>query len=120
MMQLYFSILGDWAVEVINFYRRNQGILNILVLAYGILLAIAHNNVRKVEAALVEATGEDDPERLRARLAEAPLSAEAERAIRKSLSLPILASPWHFSFYRFSIDNALRVLEKKHSRGNRQ
>lgn len=120
MMQLYFSILGDWAVEVINFYRRNQGVLNLLVLAYGILLAIAHNNVRKVEAALIKATGEEDATRIREHLAEEPLEKETETAIRRSLALPILASPWHFSFYRYSIDNALRVLEKKHSRGTSQ
>lgn len=117
MMQLYFSVLGEWAVDAINVYRRHQGILNILVLAYGILLAFAHNNVGKVEAALMKAMGEEDPGKLRARLEAQPLDEEAESAIQKTLILPILASPWHFSFYRFSIDNALRVIEKKHSRG---
>ncbi len=117
MMQLYFSVLGDWAVEAINVYRRHQGVLNILVLAYGILLAVAHSNVRKVEAALMEATGEEDARRLRSHLEAKPLGGEAEGAIRKTVFLPILASPWHFSFYRYSIDNALRVIEKKHSRG---
>jgi hypothetical protein len=120
MIELYFSILGDWAVEAINSYRRHQGVLNVLVLAYGILLAIAHNNVRKVETALVKETGEPDLGRLRTHLEAKPLSREAEATIRQSLTLPIVASPWHFSFHRYSIENALRVLEKKHSRGRRQ
>ncbi len=120
MMQLYFEFLGDWAVALIDFYRAHQYILNFIVLAYGLLLAVAHANVRTVEAALRTETGEDDMLKVREAIEQRPLSQERISAIRRSLRIPILASPWHFSFYRFSLENALRVLEKKYSRSRQQ
>ena len=118
MTGLYFAFLGDYAMRFVNFYRANQAILNIVILAYGVLLAAAHRNVVRVERMLRERLEESDMHRLWRRLEAEPLDDEELSAIRKRLRIPVLASPLHFFFYPVSRETILRILRKKYPRSS--
>ena len=49
MVVLFFSLLGGWALAVINFYLANQTLLNTLLVAYGLLLGLSHYTMSSVE-----------------------------------------------------------------------
>ena len=113
MTEMFFSFLGEYASMVIDFYRANQSWLNIIVLVYGVLLAVAHRNVVRMEHYLKKTVDLDDMFRVRQYIEEEGLNEELLRGIREELRIPILASPRHFSFFRLSSDSIQKILQKK-------
>lgn len=116
MTQIFFTFLGDYATRLIDFYREHQSWLNLVVLAYGILLAMAHRNVIKLEALLREQTGENDMYRIRKTIESDGLEEKDLEGLRRDLRIPILASPYHFFFYSVTSKSILRILRKKYPR----
>jgi hypothetical protein len=116
LTQIFFTFLGEYATVVINFYRENQSWLNIVVLAYGILLAMAHRNVVRLEQQLKDDYKEDDLYQIRLQIESDGIEIEDMERLKKNLRIPILASPYHFFFYRVSTNSILRILRKKYPR----
>lgn len=118
MTEMFISFLGEYAGYIIGFYRANQSWLNILVLTYGVMLAVAHRNVVRLESYLKRTVNLDDMFQVRQHIEKEGLSEETLRGIREELRIPILASPRHFSFYRLSPHSIQKILQKKYPRSD--
>ncbi len=116
MTQMFISFLGEYAGIVINFYRDNQSWLNLIVLAYGILLALAHRNVIRLELQLKDEYKQNDMYQIRLLIESDGIEISGLERLKKNLRIPILASPYHFFFYRVSAKSILRILRKKYPR----
>ncbi len=116
MTQIFFDFLGEYATRLIDFYRENQAWLNIIVLVYGILLALAHRNVKRLEALLRELAGTSDMYHIWNLMESDELEGLDLEKFKRELRIPILASPYHFSFYTITLKSILRILRKKYPR----
>lgn len=119
MTDIFLGLLGDFANLVISFYRENQTWLNIIVLGYGILLALAHRNVVRLEQKLIETTGIQDLYTIRMNMESEGISDKDMASLREEIRIPILASPYHFFFYKLSTKSILRILGKKYPRSKK-
>lgn len=116
MVELYVSMLGDLAGAVISFYRQNQLIFNTLVLVYGLVLALAHRNLRTVEAMLRKATGIEDMKQLASGLNPQSISPELLDQMKSVVRPPIIASPWHFGIRGLNAEAVSQVVVRKYLR----
>ena len=114
MTQIFFDFLGEYATRLIDFYRENQAWLNIIVLAYGVLLALAHRNIKRLEAYLRELAGSSDMTHIWKLMESEELEGLDLEKFKRELRIPILASPYHFSFYTVTLKSILRILRKKY------
>ncbi|RKX88001.1 MAG: hypothetical protein DRP70_07360 [Spirochaetes bacterium] len=114
MTQIFFDILGKYATVIIDFYRENQTWLNIIVLIYGILLALAHHNVKRLELHLQELTGVSDMNHIWHLIQNDKLKDLDLEKFKKELRIPILSSPYHFYFYSVTSISILHILQKKY------
>lgn len=119
MTEIFLGLLGNFANLVISFYRDNQNWLNIIVLGYGILLTLAHRNVVKLEQKLMEITGIRDMYAIRMNIESEGLSDKDMASLKEEIRIPILASPYHFFFYKLSTKSILRILGKKYPRSKK-
>jgi len=118
LTQVFFDILGKYASSIINFYRENQTWLNIIVLTYGILLSIAHRNVKRLEHYLQELAGVGDMHRIWNLIQEDKLEGLDLENFKKDIRIPILSSPYHFYFYSVTTTSILHILQKKYPGSN--
>jgi hypothetical protein len=116
MIEVFYMFLGEYATMAIDFYRANQVILNIVVVAYGLLLTLAHRNVVRMESYLKDQTGEKDMFEVRTRIESGEGQPVDLDALRKKLRIPILASPFHLTFFPLTEKAILRILKKKYPR----
>ena len=116
MIRIFYTFLGEYATAVIQFYRDNQVWLNAVVVVYGILLALAHRNVVRLEYWLRERTGSNDMVAIRQRIEEGESGLLDIDELRKELRVPLLASPYHLTFFSLSEKSILRILRKKYPR----
>jgi len=116
LTQIFFDFLGGYATRIVDFYRENQSWLNLIVLVYGILLALAHRNIQRLERQLREKTGLTDMYKIWNLIEADEIENWDPGVLKKELKLPILASPRHFFFYPVNRDSVLRILKKKYPR----
>lgn len=114
MIELYFSFLGEYAMQVVEFYRRHALVLNFLVVAIGICLTVAHRNTLRVESWLRTRFDMTDMRRIIAELQTQPLTQQDLADIRSSLNVPLISSTWHLFFYTITQENILKVLRRKY------
>ncbi|TVQ26964.1 MAG: hypothetical protein EA383_03930 [Spirochaetaceae bacterium] len=114
MIELYFSFLGEYAMLVVEFYRRYALVLNAIVVLFGVCLTVAHRNTLRVEAFLREHSDKNDMRAIVAELQERPLTPGELTEIRSSLRFPVISSTWHLFFYTITQDNIVKVLRRKY------
>jgi hypothetical protein len=88
----------------------------LIVLVYGILLALAHKNVLRLERFLREKTGLSDMYQIWNLIESDDIENWDTAVFKQELKLPVLASPRHFSFYPVNRTSVLRILKKKYPR----
>ncbi len=120
MVELYIGMLGDLGQAIVSFYRQNQLVLNAIVLIYGLVLALAHRNLRVVEAMLRKASGVEDMKALAGSLTPESISPELLEQMRSAVRPPIIASPWHFGVRKLSADSVRQVVIRKYLRRKEQ
>jgi hypothetical protein len=90
-----------------------QGILNALILVYGLLLAVAHYNLRGIQEYLLKQYETEKLEEALEALARENDNTIIER-IKGEFRFPLIASPYLFALQRISRRGLIRTLGKKH------
>lgn len=119
MAELFLTLSGQAAQAVVAFYLEHQLILNSIVALYGIILAIAHQNLKKIEIDLKEryadaVTSTDVWGNVLKAFADDP-NPELIGELRTVATFPFVASPYFFSLYRIDRPRLVTVIGKKHS-----
>lgn len=99
MVELFLTALGKYARMFIDWYVRNTLVLSSVVICYGLVLAMAANNLARVEGRLKTMLGAENAREISERLAHRPLTEDELASLRKGLLLPIVTSPNHVLFY---------------------
>ena len=79
---------------------------------------MAHRNVKRLEFYLRELAGTSDMNHIWKLMESDKLEGLDLDKFKQELRIPILASPYHFSFYTVSLKSVLRILRKKYPRSN--
>ncbi|MFP4373805.1 MAG: hypothetical protein ACLFPO_05725 [Spirochaetaceae bacterium] len=114
MAELFLEISGSLSNAVLDVYVRNQFLYNTIIVAYGLILAVAHNNLRIVEGLLKARYKDKDWPEILYEVAH-DTDANLEATIKKRLRIPVVASPYFFTLYRIGRKNLVTVLGKKHA-----
>ena len=114
MAEIFMAMFGRVSNQIVDFYLANQGVLNTIVVIYGLVLAIAHRNLQIIEANLLEKYRVQEWSDILDAVARTN-AAETERWVRGLVRPPFIASPYFFSLYRITIRNIITVLGKKHT-----
>lgn len=112
MAELFLSLSGPLANRVVDFYLEHQLLLNTLVVLYGALLAVAHFNLQRIQAFLLEQYETEEQEEALEALARESDESIVER-INGELRFPLIASPYFFAVHRVSRRNLIYVIGKK-------
>lgn len=114
MAELFLEISGSLSNAILDIYSRNQFLYNTIIVCYGIILAVAHNNLKIVEELLqTRYETEDWPSILYEVVHDTDKN--LEETIKKQIRIPVVASPYFFTLYRIGRKNLVTVLGKKHS-----
>ncbi|MFW6234987.1 MAG: hypothetical protein ACOC4I_06410 [Spirochaetota bacterium] len=114
MIDLYFSFLGEYAMQVVEFYRRYALVFNGVVVALGVCLTLAHRNMLRVESWLRARFDMTDMRLIIAELRAKPLTQVDLVEIKSLLNVPLISSTWHLFFYTITHENILKVLRRKY------
>jgi hypothetical protein len=113
MVVLFLSMLGGWALTVINFYLAHQALFNTILVAYGVLLALSHYAMtgadRFLRAKLKTADGG-----VILRSLAGPGGPELIRGAREIVRFPFISSGVDFAFHALRRDSLIRLLGKKY------
>ncbi len=113
MVVLFFSMLGGWALAVINFYLAHQVLFNTILVAYGLLLAISHYTMTQIEHYLAtRLKTSDGAVVLRALAGEK--GEDLIRAAKNSIRFPLISSGIDFAFHPVRRDSLIRLLGRKY------
>ena len=108
MVMLFFSLLGGWAVGVINFYIAHQALFNTLLVAYGLLLSVAHYTMSSVERFLLaHLKTEDGGVVLRALAGSEGI--QLMRRVKEKFRFPFISSGVDFAFHALSRSSLIRL-----------
>lgn len=100
-------------VEIaVSFYLNHQGILNALILAYGVLLAAAHYNLRAIQSYLLEQYETESVEEALEALARENDDTIIAR-VRGEFRFPLIASPYFFALHPVRRSTLVWVLGRK-------
>ena len=113
MVMLFFSLLGGWALAVINFYLAHQVLFNCLVVAYGLLLAASHYTMTSLERHLCSTLKTEDGATVLRALA-GPDGEKLLREARESFRFPFISSGVDFAFHSPRRDSLIRLLGRKY------
>ena len=113
MVVLFFSLLGGWALAVINFYLANQTLLNTLLVAYGLLLGLSHYTMSSVERFLFTCLKTEDGGAVLRALAGAG-GMELVRSVKAKFRFPFISSGVDFVFHAVRRSSLIRLLGKKY------
>ena len=118
MAELFMAMFGRASNQIVQFYLAHQMILNSVVVVYGMVLAMAHHNLGKIEQTIRDRYQTSEWSDILTKLAT-----ESEATIahwkRQQMRLPVIASPYFFTLYRVRRHNLLSVLGKKHAVGRK-
>ena len=119
MVRIFFGTIGRYAYQVIDLYMQHQLVLNLIVVLYGLVVAVAHVNLKRIEALLSERADSDDVPAAAAAFARGELQLDISE-IREAAILPFIASPFFFGVHRLSEANIEMVIRKKYRRAYRR
>lgn len=109
MLELFLTALGKYARMFIDWYVRNTLVLSSVVVCYGLILAMAANNLARVEGRLKTMLGAENAREISDRLAHRPLTEDELASLRKGLLLPIVTSPNHVFFRTIQNASLLKI-----------
>lgn len=118
MVRIFFGTIGRYAYGVIDWYIEHQLVLNLVVVAYGIIVAVAHVNLKRIEQLLTERAGSDDVPKAASAFAKGELDLEMSE-VREAAILPFIASPFFFGVHRMNPTTIEMVIRKKYRRAYR-
>jgi Tfp pilus assembly protein PilX len=119
MVRIFFGTIGSYAYQLIDLYMQHQLVLNLVVVIYGLVVAVAHVNLKRIEALLSERAGSQDVPAAAAAFARGELQLEMSE-VREAAILPFIASPFFFGVHRLSGENIEMVIRKKYRRAYRR
>lgn len=111
MAELFLAMSGSLAQKAVEFYLNHQLLLNLIVVAYGIVLIVGHRNVKTIENLLLQRYGHKEWDETLTIFAE---DREIMEQITPAVTPPFMASPYFFSLYRVRRGNIISVIGKKH------
>ena len=112
MAEFFLSLSGTLANKIIDFYLEHQGVLNTLVVLYGVALAMAHYNLQRIQGFLLEQYDTESQDEALQALAEEQDETIVQR-IRGEVRVPVIASPYFFALHRITRHNLIYVIGKK-------
>lgn len=95
-----------------DFYAEHQLLINLLVLGYGLLLAVAHYNLKSIHHFLLEQYETEDEEEALTALAREIDESIIDR-IKQEFPFPLISSPFRLGAYRVSRRSLITVIAKK-------
>jgi hypothetical protein len=113
MVVLFFSLLGGWALVVINFYLAHQVLLNTILVAYGLLLGVSHYTMSTVERFLFARLKTEDGTVVLRALAGSG-GRELMQTVKANFRFPFISSGADFVLHALRRDSLIRLLGKKH------
>lgn len=114
MAEIFLEISGSLSNAVLDFYGKNQFLYNFLIVAYGVILAVAHNNLRTIERWLSARYGMEEWADVLEAFSRDP-DEELEATLKHQVRFSVVASPYFFTLYRINRSNLIKVLGKKHT-----
>ncbi len=109
----FLSVLGKPANYLINFYLKNQIYFNLLLLLYGIILAVAYYNLKNIEKSISkELYGKYSNFDL-STLELENIDIDWEKVLASSM-FPFITTSIFFTLYRVNKKNVIKVLKKKY------
>ena len=112
MAEILLASMGRLTNTLVDLYLRHQVILNTIVVAYGIVLALAHTNLKRITNALPDLAGTEDTDAALYSLATDETGALLESAVRHA-TMRVIASPYYFSIHRINAPNLISVIGRK-------
>jgi hypothetical protein len=112
MVEFLLALSGKLANQIIDFYIANQVVLNTLVVAYGLLLAVAHTHLQRVERGLLAQYETEELEKALEALAQEKDETVVEK-FKSEMRFPIVASPYFFGLHRVNRHTLIFVIGKK-------
>jgi hypothetical protein len=119
MVRIFFGTIGRYAYGLIDWYMEHQLLLNLIVVFYGVIVAVAHVNLKRIEEVLRERAGTRNAPEAAAAFARGELELSMEE-VREAAILPFIASPFFFGIHRLSEENIEMVIRKKYRRAYRR
>jgi hypothetical protein len=113
MVVLFFSVLGGWALAVVNFYLAHQTLLNCILVAYGLLLGVSHYTMTSLDRHLCARLKTEDGTAILRALA-GPDGEELLREARERFRFPLISSGVDFAFHPARRDTLIRLLGRKY------
>lgn len=114
--QISSQIAGPVGRAVIDFYLANHLILNSLVVLYGLILVVAHRNMKSIEQSILDSCGHGS-------LNEETISFLRNQEeptywtnLFAAVKLPIISASKSMIFHRVNRDNVISNLEKQMNR----
>ncbi len=112
MAEFFLASMGRLTNAIVDLYLQHQVVLNTLVVAYGLVLALAHTNLKRIQSDLAKLSGTDDVDSALFALAT-DSSGELLRQIVKRSNIPIIASPYFFAIHRINARTIIAVVGRK-------
>jgi len=101
-------MLGPWGLKVLYFYLENAAIINTVVFAYGLFLAVAHYNYSKIFGNIQEQFQAQAQKSGKKKSVEIDL----EDAIQKGKILPFISGQISLIARKADKNNVLKIIEK--------
>ncbi len=108
----FLSVLGKPANYLINFYLKYQVFFNLLLLFYGIILAIAYYNLKNIEKLIAKELYGRYPNVDLSNIELEKIDIDWEKVLAGSL-FPFITTSVFFTLYRVNKRNVIKVLKKK-------
>jgi len=112
VVNVFFAFVGDWVVSLVHWYVNHQTYPNLAIVAYGLFVAYAHMNLRRIDAALTQ-DGAREPESVVKALGRDSASAELRHA-RGLVRIPLISMPSGLWPVRLNTANLSRALVRLH------
>lgn len=113
---LYLSMLGKPVNYLIHFYMRNQVYFNSIIVSYGVILAIAYYNFKKIEIFILEEMIKKYSINDIRGINLEKYNLDWEKILSKS-RFPFITTSLFFTIYRVNKQNVIKVLKSKYLKG---
>ncbi len=109
MLKILVSyVLGPWGLKVLYFYLENAAIINSVVFAYGIFLALAHHNFTKILDHLIMQLQQQTDRR-----AQKKIKIDIQMGISEAKSFPYISSQINLFPKKANKKNVLKFLNRE-------
>lgn len=119
MVRIFFGTIGRYAYGFVDWYVQHQLVLNLIIVAYGLVVALAHVNLKRIEDLLRERAGTENVPDAAAAFARGELELDMSE-VKDAAILPFIASPFFFGVHGLSESNIEMVIRKKYRRAYRR